>query len=91
MLPAYVTDVISLICLGLLLVCLELRQIFMGRRDLLELSQSVIIVISVLDTLVALAWIGYREVIFISPFLRPVLFVLTFKKIREEFVQVTNA
>jgi len=55
----------------------------------LELTQTVFIVISILDTLVALLWEGYREFIFISPFLRPVLFVLTFKTIREEFIQVS--
>lgn len=91
MLPFAFTDSVQLVCLGWLFFDLFLRYKIMGRSGFSEgtyLAQGIIIVISLADTVIALLVPSYRHVLFISPFLRPFLFVAMFSSVRNTMWQI---
>jgi hypothetical protein len=91
MFPFVMTDGVQLACLAWLLFDLFLRYKIMGKSGFSEgtyLAQAILIIISLVDTAFALLVPVYRDSLFISPFLRPFLFVMMFASIRATLWQI---
>jgi hypothetical protein len=91
MLPFAFTDTAQLVCLAWLLFDLFLRYKIMGKSGFSEgtyIAQGILIVISLADTAFALVVPAFRDVLFLSPFLRPFLFVMMYSPIRSTMWQI---
>ena len=92
-LPQFVTDMIQFVCLLVLSFDLIIHYRVFGQhilKDITVFLRTGIIVVSVIDTFVALVWVSYHDTIFISPFLRPCLFAIVSPQVRTKIIQIVR-
>ncbi len=88
-----ITDGIQLACLAILLVDMILKYMLLGRKIFMESTlfiQATLIAISAADTFFAMGVPVYRETVWISPFLRPWIFMFMFARVRNTTYQIVR-